>query len=262
MATTENNRRKRIPIILAGSVFTRGLRKPPQAVTVTKSEPQKLIPACPHGHDATEADWHAEGKFYTAKKCLKCTFPQCIHGQFLTDEDKKFGVKQCSKCPVCFPPLFSKSVTAWDATLSKAGFGKGRGMSMVEEVKPLSDGSVKISGYSKNLCRGCGSKEMEIADANAEFGSEGDVGHKGEADFDESVWVDDLNDPISAKSEAAAHTEAVSNSIGEAGPASKYEIARIANVGRTKARDREPRIRTPTNNEKNERHGMKRRSFF
>jgi hypothetical protein len=228
MATTENNRRKRIPIILAGSVFTRGLRKPPQAVTVTKSEPRKLIPACPHGHDATEADWHAEGKFYRARKCFKCTFPECMHGQPLSDEDIKYGVKQSSDCPVCFPPYFSNNPKAWGATLSKAGFSEFRGMSMVEEVKPLADGSVKISGYSKNLCTGGGSKEMETADANAELGSEGDVGHKGEADFDESVWVDDLNDPISSKSDAAAHTEAVSNSIGETGPTIKYEIVKIA----------------------------------
>ncbi len=214
-----------MPIVLAGSVFTRGFQKAPQE-TVTKSEPIK--PRCPHGYEAQESDWHAEGKFYrAAKRCWKCFAPQCLHGQYLTAEDIKFGVKQSSECKVCFPPIFSTSVKVWDAALSKAGFGKGRGMSMVEEVKPLADGSVKISGYSKNLCTGGGSKEMDNHDANAEVGGKEDVGHKGEDGFDESVWVDDLNEPISSKSESAAHSEELSNLVIEA-PRLKYEITKIA----------------------------------
>jgi hypothetical protein len=224
MATPDNNRRKRIPIVLAGSVFTRGLQKAPQE-NVAKSEPIK--PRCPHGYEAQETDWHAEGKFYRVLKCFKCFAPKCLHGQHLTDEDIKFGVKQSSECRVCFPPIFSTSVKVWDAALSKAGFGKGRGMSMVEEVKPLADGSVKISGYSKNLCTGGGSKDMDTADADAQLGGKDDVGHKGEADFDESIWVDDLNEPISSKSESAAHSEELSNSVIEA-PTLKYEIIKIA----------------------------------
>jgi len=220
---TDNNRRKRIPIVLAGSVFSRGLQKAPQE-TVAKSEPIK--PRCPHGYEAQESDWHAEGRYYRVPKCFNCHAQKCIHGQYLTDEDIKFGVKQSSECKVCFPPFFSTSVKVWDAALSKAGFGRGRGMSMVEEVKPLADGSVKISGYSKNLCTGGGSKEMDNHDADAQLGGKEDVGHRGEDGFDESVWVDDLNEPISSKSESAAHSEEISNSVIEV-PTLKYEIIKI-----------------------------------
>jgi hypothetical protein len=226
MAMTDKNRRKRIPIVLAGSVFTRGLQKAPQE-NVAKSEPIK--PRCPHGCEAQESDWHAEGKFYrAAKDCWPCFAPQCLHGQYLTGEDIKFGVKQSSECKVCFPPTFSTSVKVWDAALSKAGLGRGRGMSMVEEVRTLADGSVKISGYSKNLCTGGGSKEMENHDANAELGGNDDVGHKGEDSVDESVWVDDLNEPVSSKSESAAHSEEISNSVIDEVPTLKYEINNIA----------------------------------
>lgn len=100
-------------------------------------------------------------------------------------------------------------------------------MSMVEEVRTLADGSVKISGYSKNLCTGGGSKEMENHDANAELGGNDDVGHKGEDSVDESVWVDDLNEPVSSKSESAAHSEEISNSVIEV-PTFKYKIIKIA----------------------------------
>ncbi len=99
-------------------------------------------------------------------------------------------------------------------------------MSMVEEVKPLADGSIKISGYSKNLCTGGGSKDMELNDVKAEFGSD-DVGHRGEDDFDEADWVDDTNDPVSSKSESAQYKEALSDSIGDTGPSVKYEICKI-----------------------------------
>jgi hypothetical protein len=173
-----NNRRKRLPVTLAGSALpgARGFHKAPAATP--KAKPQKLIQVCPHGYEAQETDWHPQGRFYRARSCFKCFAPLCLHGQYLTDEDKALGVKQSSECKVCFPPRFSTNPAAWNETLSKMGYGVGRGMSMVEEVKTLADGSVKISGYSKNLCTGGGSKQMEDADTKAEFGGESGIGHR------------------------------------------------------------------------------------
>jgi hypothetical protein len=222
--------RKRLKIQMAGSVFSRGTRKLPQ--TAPKNEVIapvapiiELLPSCPHGKQLTSKEYQSQvpdGQIPLVQldngsiiqrslhswDCLWC-HPYCIHGQELTDEDITLGVKQCSKCKVCFPPLFSTSIAAWDESLSKAGFSKYRGMSMVEEVRTLTDGSVKISGYSKNLCTGGGSKSMEDADTKAEFGGESGIGHGSGTDHDESNWVDDLNEPVSSKSDFIAKCESI-----------------------------------------------------
>jgi hypothetical protein len=230
MATINSkNQRKRLPVTLAGSALigARGFHKAPPVTP--KAKPQKpvveLLPSCPHGGQLTSKEYQSQvpnGQIQLVQldngsivqrplhswACLRC-HPYCIHEQDLTEEDITLGVKQSSTCVICFPPRFSTNPAAWNETLSKMGYGVGRGMSMVEEVKTLADGSVKISGYSKNLCTGGGSKQMEDADTKAEFGGESGIGHRGEADSDEQNRVNELNEPVSTKSDFIAKCESI-----------------------------------------------------
>jgi hypothetical protein len=54
-----------------------------------------------------------------------------------------------------------------------------------------------------------GSKQMEDADTKAEFGGESGIGHRGEADSDEQNRVNELNEPVSTKSDFIAKCESI-----------------------------------------------------
>jgi hypothetical protein len=207
----KQHRRKRIPVIMAGSALRRGLYKPPQAPPKSPKPKKVKLPKCQHGciltleeflYQTQAKDEGRDAGFWFVTECPGC-FPDCIHEyKELTPGEIASGKRWSAQCPGCNGPAFAEKET-WDAFLKFWGQSAYRAMSPAKYTLELKNGKTMIIGQQKNYCTGGGSKDMEQTDANSK--SRGDLQAKSKAPkgsgtetyADEQNKVNELNEPVS-----------------------------------------------------------------
>jgi hypothetical protein len=185
---------------------------PEKELTIDDVAPVAL-PKCPHGRRLTKGEWIFEcaykRKFHTPKsppksfECILC-HPVCIHGLELTQKEITTSKRFSGTCPVCADKIVSPK--RLEEFLSKQKLSLGYGMSFIEDELVTSYG-LAITKAGKMYSRIGGTVEMERQDAKNEVFDPGTPGHGSDTYEDEQDYVNDLNEPISAKSSFIAKSE-------------------------------------------------------